>query len=59
MYDKIKAMAEERGMTIAALEKKAGIANGTIGNWRDKNGPTVATLEKLAKALNVDLKELI
>lgn len=59
MYEKVKAMAEAKGLTIAALEKKAGVANGTIGKWRNSNGPTVATLEKLAKALNADLKELL
>ena len=59
MYEKVKAMAEEHGMSIAALEKKAGIANGTIGRWRDTNGPTVVTLEKIAKALDVDLKDLL
>ena len=59
MYEKVKAIAEDKGLTIAALEKKAGVANGTIGKWRNSNGPTVATLEKLAKALGVDMKELL
>lgn len=58
LYARVKSLAEQHGMTIARLEQDAGVANGTIGKWRNSNGPTVATLEKVAKALHMDIRDV-
>ncbi len=58
LYDLIKKIASERGKTIAAIEKEAGIANGTISGW--KNGkPYFDTLKKVADVLDYNLDKLI
>lgn len=60
LYGRVKALAEQHGMTISRLEQDAGVANGTIGKWRStNNGPTVATLEKIAKALHMDIRDVL
>lgn len=59
LYEKVKSLAEAKGISIAALEKKAGIANGTIGKWRDDRDVKVSTITEIAKALGVSIADLI
>lgn len=60
MYDKVKAIADEKKISIAALERKAGLSNGTIGKWRDgKNGVRFESVKAVADALEIDIKELM
>lgn len=55
LYDKVKALADEQGKTIAKVETEAGIANGTIGGWRTSK-PYAETLQRVSKVLGVDIK---
>lgn len=57
MVDRIKALAQAKGHTLASLERAAGISNGTISKW-DEHSPTLAKLEKVAQCLDVNLIEL-
>lgn len=60
MYDKVKALAESKGITIAALEKQAGLSNGTIGKWKESSGGVrIETVKAVADALGVSIEELI
>lgn len=60
MYDKVKAIADEKKISIAELERKAGLSNGTIGKWRDaKSGIRFESIRAVADALEVDIKELM
>lgn len=60
MYDKVKAIADKKNMSIAAVEQKASLSNGTIGKWRDaKNGIRFESIRAVADALEVDIKELM
>lgn len=58
IYDNIKNIAEKKGMSIAEIEKKAKIGNGTIGRWRE-SFPNVDSIVKVAKVLNVSVNTLI
>lgn len=58
IVDKIEQMCEDRDMSVPALERKANIASGLIRHWR-KSSPSVRTLKKVAKALGVDVTELV
>lgn len=58
IYETIKALCDRKGMTIKALEEKAGIANGTIGKWRD-SVPSVDTIKKVADVLRVSIDYLV
>lgn len=58
VYDTVKRKAENAGISIAALEAKAGVANGTIAGWRTGR-PYAETLKKVAKALGVTIDDLM
>ena len=58
IYDTVKAYADQRKMSIAELEKKAQLGNGTIGSWRDSS-PNLGSLVKVAEALNISVVALL
>ena len=58
IYDNIKRLCDERGITIQALEIRAGLGNGVIGKWREHD-PGVFYLKKAADALGVTVDELL
>lgn len=58
LYEKIKALCAERGISIARLERDAGIANGVIDGWIT-GFPNIKTLKAVADTLQVSVDELI
>ena len=58
IYEKIKALCDKKGMSIAALEKAAGLGNGTIGGWRT-GSPTLDKLQAVANVLGVKISKLV
>lgn len=58
LYDRVKELADERKISICALEKQAGIGNGVIGKWRESVG-NFETVRKVAAALEVPIDELV
>lgn len=57
-YEKTKAIADKTGISIAALESEAKIANGTISGWRTGK-PYAETLAKVAAVLSCSVDDLI
>jgi transcriptional regulator with XRE-family HTH domain len=58
IYDTVKLLAYKRGLTIADVERRAKLSNGTIGGWKDGD-PRLSSIKKVAKALNVSAYTLI
>ena len=58
IYDNVKRLCEEKGMSISQLEKEAGLGNGTIGGWKT-SVPRIDTVESVAKALRVKVDRLL
>ena len=58
VYEKIKEICDKKKISISALEKMAGLGNGTIGGWRTKS-PTLDNLQAVANALGVKINKLI
>lgn len=58
IYDKIKAMCEERGMSVRQLEVAAGLKNGAISKWNDSS-PTIKSLKAVADVLKVKVDKII
>ena len=58
IYDKIKAMCEEKGMSVRQLEVAAGLKNGAISKWNDSS-PTIKNLKAVADVLKVKVDKLI
>ena len=58
IYEKIKALAIERKLSIKEIDQRAGLANGTIGKWAEST-PRVDNLQAVAKVLGVSLESLV
>ena len=58
LYEKVKIRAGELNKSISAIEKEAGVANGTIGKWQESK-PYAETLQKVATVLGVKIEDLL
>lgn len=58
IYEKIKALAYEKNITIAELERNLQLANGSISKWNSAS-PNSASLYKVAKFFDVTMEELL
>lgn len=58
LLDRVKLLIDGKGMTVAELERRAGLGNGTLRNW-DKSFPSVDKVQRVAKVLNTSIDYLI
>lgn len=58
IYDKIKQICKEKGISVASVEREAKIANGTISKWNTCS-PTVDNLCAVAKVIGVPVGMLL
>jgi transcriptional regulator with XRE-family HTH domain len=57
---RIKRLRADRKITQATLAKRAGISHGYLARLETgRQDPTITTLEKIAKALKVNVAELL
>jgi transcriptional regulator with XRE-family HTH domain len=55
---KVRALREAKGMSMRTLAREAGVSTETIYSIEHgRRQPTVTTLDKIAKALDVEVKE--
>ena len=55
IYEKIKKICDERGMSVRSLESKAGLGNGTIKSW-ENSVPGIARLSAVADILGLPIE---
>ena len=58
LYTNILAICRQREITIAELERAAGLGNGVVRKWNDAS-PTLRTVIAVADYLGVTLDELV
>lgn len=58
LYDRIKQLCSENGITITLLERTLGFGNGTIHNW-DKVNPSVEKVKLVARHFGVGVDFLL
>lgn len=58
VFDNIKIIAKQHGLTLGEVNEKAGLGTRTIYRWKI-NEPTLANLSKVAKVLHVSVSELL
>lgn len=56
--DRIKALADARGIALAKLDAELGFGNGTIGKW-DRYAPSSDKLQKVANYFEVSTDYLL
>ena len=58
LYSSIHKICRERNMTIAELERAAGLGNGVIRKW-DQASPTLRTVIAVTECLGITVDELL
>lgn len=58
IYENIKNLADVQKLSIAEIERRAGLANGTVGKWRHAS-PNAKSLQAVAKVLGVSILRLL
>ena len=58
IYDKIKEICEEKGVSVRQVEAASGLKNGAISKWNDSS-PTIKSLKAVADVLKVKVDKLI
>lgn len=58
IYDKIKKIADEKGISIRKIESETGITLGSIYHWNEIK-PSVDKVLKVAKYLNITVEKLL
>lgn len=60
VYNRIRIVLAERGKKSAWLAEEICVSKGTVSRWVwNKSQPNIATLFRIAKALDVDVRELL
>ena len=58
LYENIKRIARQKGVSIYRIEKDLDLSNGMISKWSTST-PFVTNIRKVADYLNVPLEELM
>lgn len=58
MFDRIKALCKERGISISELEERTGLGKNTVYRWGTIM-PSADKLSRVAKVLGVTTEELL
>ena len=57
IYNKIMNYCNQNRLSVSAFEKKCGIANGTVGKWKDGGNPSLGTWQKIVSSTGVPIAE--
>ncbi len=58
IYDRIKEICKDKGVSPSSVEKKAGLGNGAITKWNTFS-PSIKNLKAVADILGISIDELI
>lgn len=58
IFDNVSKRASDKGISINALEDKAGIARGSVYKWNTVS-PTIRNISKVAEVLGCSVDDLI
>lgn len=58
IVDRIQALVDEKGLSIAALERNTGLSNGIIKKWK-KQSPSCDKIIAIANYLNTSIEYLV
>lgn len=58
LYDKIKKIAQNKGISIYQIEQGAGLSNGLISKWK-KICPNSRNVSKVADFLEISIDDLL
>ena len=60
LYEKIEKIRIQKGMSVAKLNKAAGISHSTLSSWKTRQTmPKIESLDSICFALGISLAELL
>ena len=57
-FEKIKQLADNKGLSLTEVSKRAGLGSRTIYNWKKKS-PSINNLVSVAEVLNTSIDDLL
>lgn len=58
LYDKIKDLCRQKGISVRSVELKVGLSNGSISKWNEAM-PKADSLKAVAKILDTSVEALL
>ena len=58
LYDNVKEICLEKGVSVGYVEKQCGLSNGSISKWNE-NEPGIRKVQKVADFLGVSIEKLL
>ena len=60
LYEKIEKIRIQKGISVAKLNKAAGISHSTLSSWKTRQTmPKIESLDSICFALGISLAELL
>lgn len=59
LYERIKEMAARRGISLSALEARAGMGKNSLAKWKNPCSPAVGALANIAEILGTSVDYLV
>jgi len=59
LFERVKNIAQKRGMSIAEVERKSGLSENYLYTWKKTDNPRKTTVESVANTLGVSTDELL
>ena len=60
MYERVKRLCEEKGISLHQLEMSCGLANGLIAKWKNmETSPKLMTVMIIADYFEISLDKLV
>ena len=58
LYDNVKRVCSEKGVSVGYVEKQCELSNGSISKWNE-NEPGIRKVQKVADFLGVPIEKLL
>lgn len=58
LYDNVKRVCDEKGISVGKLEKELELSNGSICKWNESE-PGIRKVQKVAEYLGVPIEALL
>ena len=58
LYDNVKRVCSENGISVGYVEKQCELSNGSISKWNE-NEPGIRKVQKVAEYLGVPIEKLL
>lgn len=58
LYDNVKRVCSEKGVSVGCVEKQCELSNGSISKWNE-NEPGIRKVQKVADFLGVPIEKLL